>query len=632
MKEWLEKGKKIKRKYLIMFLIIWAAQMAAAFYFCVQKQGFHEDEYYTYYSTARTNGFYVEDGQWMDRETYLDEFVVLPGQRFQYGLVKQVQSWDVHPPVYYWVFHTAASLVPGVFSKWIGLSVNLALWGINIVLLAYLAYVVSGRSEKLSLLVTFAYGLSPAALSGVVFIRMYEMLTMFVLICAILHVRTVSHMLAGRWNKLPVFRCLVPMAVVTYLGFLTQYYYFIFLFYLAAAFCIWLLWRERKIWNCLRYGVSQGVAFVLAYLTYPSCLGQMFRGQRGAQATENFFDLSNTIQRLRFFYELLDEYVFGKMLPVALLLILILAVTDYRQRSLRKLQYVVGEEKRRESGKEEESGREKESGKEESGKKIEDDSENEGKKRGEREKKVRLSERKGALEEKGTVYVILAVAVLGYFLTVSKTALLLGDTSNRYQLPVYGMIVLLLFQAVWVLWKRVVTGNKAGNMVSRRLLTARTEADRGHIWKAAVHIADRGYIWAAMAVTCFLIDVMGLMSDRVVFLYPEDREQVNFARERERENTPIIYLYDPGAEWCIWDVADELFAYSEVYFVSTDSMDEIRDERIGNAEALVVYIAEGADVEAQIGRLMKSNKKISENRGGGKLVFEERYCDVYYLR
>ena len=40
--------------------------------------------------------------------------------------------------------------------------------------------------------------------------------------------------------------------------------------------------------------MSQAVAFVLAYLTYPACLGQMFRGQRGAQATENFFDLSNT--------------------------------------------------------------------------------------------------------------------------------------------------------------------------------------------------------------------------------------------------------------------------------------------------------------------------------------------------
>ena len=548
MRVWFEQEKMIKRNYIVIFLMIWAVQMAAAFYFCVQKQGFHEDEYYTYYSTARTNGFYVEEGQWMERDTYRNEFVVLPGQGFQYGLVKLVQSWDVHPPVYYWVFHTAASLAPGVFSKWIGLAVNLVLWGINIVLLAYLAYRVSGRSERMTLLVTLFYGLSPAAMSGVVFIRMYEMLTTFVLLCAILHVRAVEHMLAGKWVKLPVLRCLVPMAAVTYLGFLTQYYYFIFLFYLAAAFGVWMLWRERKLWNCVRYGVSQAVAFVLAYLTYPACLGQMFRGQRGAQATENFFDLSNTLERLEFFFGLLDEYVFGKMLPALLLVILVLAVTAYRQRSLRKL---------------------------------------------------RQGLEKGKAD---AAAVMLSFSVLGYFLTVSKTALLLGDTSNRYQLPVYGMIVLLLFRAVWVLWKRVLPEKKF-----RRKET----------------------LCIALGAACLLLDLAGLFSGKVVFLYPEDREQLAFAKEREQENTPVLYLYEPGAEWCIWDVANELFVYPEVYFAAADSMEKITEERIEEAKALVVYVADGADAETQIGRVSVGS---AEKYAGAEPVFEEKYCRVYYLR
>ena len=548
MRECFEQEKMIKRNYIVIFLIIWAVQMAAAFCFCVQKQGFHEDEYYTYYSTARTNGFYVEDGQWMERDTYRNEFVVLPGQGFQYGLVKLVQSWDVHPPVYYWVFHTAASLVPGVFSKWIGLAVNLVLWGINIVLLASLAYRVSGRSERMALLVTLFYGLTPAAMSGVVFIRMYEMLTTFVLLCAILHVRAVEHMLAGKWVKLPVLRCLVPMAAVTYLGFLTQYYYFIFLFYLAAAFGVWMLWRERKLWNCVRYGVSQAVAFVLAYLTYPACLGQMFRGQRGAQATENFFDLSNTLERLEFFFGLLDEYVFGKMLPALLLVILVLAVTAHRQRSLRKFKREMGQEKA------------------------------------------------------DAAAVMLSFSVLGYFLTVSKTALLLGDTSNRYQLPVYGMIVLLLFQAVWALWKRVLPEKKF-----RRKET----------------------LCIALGAACLLLDLAGLLSGKVVFLYPEDREQLAFAKEREQENTPVLYLYEPGAEWCIWDVANELFVYPEVYFAAADSVEKITEERIEEAKALVVYVADGADAEAQIGRVSGSS---AETYAGAEPVFEEKYCGVYYLR
>ena len=151
-----------KTKYVVCFTVLWLLQMAAAFWFCTQKQGFHEDEFYTYYSTARTNGFYVEDGKWMERDEYRNEFVVLPGERFQYGLVKQVQSWDVHPPMYYWVFHTVASFVPGVFSKWIGLSVNLFFHGINLILLTYLSYLAAGRDERLPFFVTFVYGFSPA--------------------------------------------------------------------------------------------------------------------------------------------------------------------------------------------------------------------------------------------------------------------------------------------------------------------------------------------------------------------------------------------------------------------------------------------------------------------------------------
>lgn len=570
-----------RRKYLIVFLMIWAAQMASAFYFCVQKQGFHEDEYYTYYSTARTNGFYVEDGQWMDRDTYRNEFVVLPGQRFQYGLVKQVQSWDVHPPMYYWVFHTAASLVPGVFSKWIGLAVNLALWGVNIILLAYLAYRVSGENERLALLVTLFYGLSPAAMSGVVFIRMYEMLTTFVLLCAILHEQAAEHMLSGKWEKLPVLWCLAPMAAVTYLGFLTQYYYFIFLFYLSAAFGVWMLWRERKIRNCLWYGVSQGTAFVLAYLTYPSCLGQMFRGQRGAQATENFFDLSNTLERFRFFYELLDEYVFGKMLPVLLLLLLVLAVTVYRQRSLRKMQ-------------------------------------REPEKQTAREEQWKNSDMS---VEFGPGYVILSFAVSGYFLTVSKTALLLGNTSNRYQLPVYGMIVLLLFQAVW----------KLGSVCLRMPVLRKKTAGQGRpdsiSDNSRKRIKPEAFWFIAVVVICLIIDVAGLMTGKVVFLYQEDREQVGFAMERERENAAAVYLYQPGAEWCIWDVADELFVYSGIYFASADSAERLTDERIENAESLVVYVADGVDAEEQVGRILNSNKRISN----GRLVLQEKYCSVYFF-
>lgn len=580
-----------KTKYIVCFAVLWFLQMAAAFWFCTRKQGFHEDEFYTYYSTARTNGFYVEDGAWMERDAYRNEFVVLPGERFRYGRVMQVQSWDVHPPMYYWVFHTAASLVPGVFSKWIGLSVNLLFHGINLALLTYLSYLAAGKDMRLPLLVTFVYGFGPAAMSGVVFIRMYEMLTTFVLLCAVLHVRAVQRLQGvsggkegGReadaqcGSRLPV-RTLLGMAAVTYVGFLTQYYYFIFLFFLAIAFGLWLLRRDRAIGNCLRYGLFQGLAFVLAYLTYPAFPGQMFRGQRGAQATENFFDLSNTFERISFFWDLMNRYVFGGMLGLMVLFLAAAAVAGVWQRRS------VGAAPNSQDG-----------------------------------------QCAGQQVSGGVPFYMLLFTAAGYFLAVSKTALLLGETSNRYQLPIYGITVLLLFLAM----QRLVRWRFSDDSRPSAGVWITEENGSGKKGRLPVQGAGYGKGMAGLAAAfCVALVALGYVRAGVVFLYPEDREQTVRAEERAAAHTPAVYFYRPGEEWCIWDVTDELLAYPEVYFVAVDSAEPIVDEKIENAGSLVVYLAKGADVSEQLARLPQSAG--ASVQSGLQPVFEEKYCDVYDL-
>lgn len=572
-----ESGKKTK--YIVCFAVLWFLQMAAACWFCARKQGFHEDEFYTYYSTARTNGFYVEDGEWMERDAYRNEFVVLPGERFQYGRVKQVQSWDVHPPMYYWVFHTAASLVPGVFSKWIGLSVNLVFHGINLVLLTYLSYLAAGKDMRLPLLVTFVYGFCPAAMSGVVFIRMYEMLTTFVLLCAVLHVRAVQGLQGGSegkkggWDKdarcssrLSV-RALLAMAAVTYVGFLTQYYYFIFLFFMAIAFGLWLLRWDRAIGNCLRYGLFQGSAFVLAYLTYPAFPGQMFRGQRGAQATENFFDLSNTFERISFFWDLMNRNVFGGLLGLTVLFLAAAAAAGC----------MAGARRRRNA---DAAGNTQGGG------------------------------RAGQQDSCDVPFYMLLFTAAGYFLAVSKTALLLGETSNRYQLPIYGIAVMLL-----------VLG--AVKVLRQALETRNVEEENRQIRSTEKR-------WAGVAAAfCVAVVALSYVRADVVFLYPEDWEQTARAAERAAAHTPVVYFYRPGEEWCIWDVTNELLVYPEVYFVSVDNEEPIVDETIENAGSLVVYLAKGADVGEQLARLPQNVGVPVQD--GLQPAFEEKYCDVYDL-
>lgn len=550
-------GEGNKKKYLTFFILLWIVQMAAAVWFCTQKQGFHEDEFYTFYSTARTNGFFVEDGKWVSRESLRNEFVVLPGEEFQYGLVRTVQSWDVHPPMYYWVFHTVASLFPGVFSKWIGLSVNLFFHGIVLLLLAWLTYLVSEKDEKMVLLVNFVYGFTPAALSGVVFIRMYVMLTAFVLLCVILHVRVVRA--AGDADGRPSLlsgTTLLAMAAVTYFGFLTQYYYFIFLFFLAGAFGLWLLRKDRGIGNCLRYALAQGLAFCLAYLTYPVFPAQMFRGSRGAQAVDNFFNLKNTMSRIWFFLDLMNGYVFGYLFFGILLVMAFLAAAA--------------------------RGRQKDA-------------------------------------SPGAPYFILLTAAAGYFLVVSKTGLLLSETSNRYQLPIYGIVILLTFLGMRALWRRQFSDCspfRPIGMLCVKLVSPAVRHRRG---------TERAAILLAMGLV-----VMAHLRTDVVFLYPEAAERLAFARERAETDAAAVYFYQPGEEWCVWAVADELMVYPEVYFAAAGSVEPIADDRIENAHALTVYAAEDVDVEEQFGRLGGKGGIPEQNEL--QLVFEEKFCDVYRWR
>lgn len=591
-----------KTKYLVCFLILWVIQMAAAFWFCTRKQGFHEDEFYTYYSTARTNGFYVEDGKWMEREAYRNEFVVLPGERFQYGLVKQVQSWDVHPPMYYWVFHTVASLVPGVFSKWIGLSVNLFFHGINLVLLTYLSYLAAGKNTRLPLLVTFVYGFGPAAMSGVVFIRMYVMLTTFVLLCAVLHVRAVLALqgepgrnadggqgrdaAVRRGHRVPV-KTLFAMSAVTYVGFLTQYYYFIFLFFLGAAFCVWLLWRDRKIGNCLRYGFSQVLAFVLAYLTYPAFPGQMFKGQRGAQATENFFNLSNTFERIRFFWDLMSRYVFGGLLGLMLLFLGAAAVAVCLQNGQVTWKRT-GWRRRADTA----------------------------------ETKAQSGQFAAGQAVPGAVFYMLLFTAAGYFLAVSKTALLLGDTSNRYQLPIYGIVVLLFFLGAYMLVRRI--------FLDRLLRGASTEGQQSDGMRAENgNAGQERRMTGLVAAFCVALVALSYVRADVVFLYPEAVGEVARAGEQAAAHIPVVYIYRPGEEWCVWTVADELMAYDRVYFVSAAGGEPVTEPAIAAADAVVAYTPlydDEKDETAQYMRIPSGNGKLSE----GHLQYTHKYCNEWY--
>lgn len=508
-------------------------QLICLFYYGGRKAGFHEDELYTYYSTNKTAGLSVSDRQWMESGDIRNDFVVLSGEQFRYGLVKEVQSWDVHPPVYYYIFHTACSLFTGVFSKWLGIGVNLIAYVVSYVFLAYGSYTAvteqkdsescRNRGKMLAFLTCFAWGFSAAVISGVLFIRMYQWLTLFVLLCMDLHLRALKY----RDFRIKTF--FLPLGITVFLGFLTQYYYIIFHFFLGAGFCFLLL-KNKKIKELIAYVITCAAGLGLAICYYPASLAHIFRGYRGTEAVSEFGNASNTLERLRFFGGLFDDYVMNGTLCGWLLLICLLGVTCF---------YI----------------RKKEKGK-----------------------------GKGISASVGLLFFTGA----GYFFTVSKTALVLGETSNRYQLPIYGIFLFLILYGVWATMAEL----------------ARQLRLKGKIQGQGVMI-----LAAAIALAVAVMNGTALKNGKVFFLYEEEEEIMEFVKDH-REETVVVFYNDASPD-NVWRLSDELMEYQRVYLASQGNAEPLTDETIIGSERLLVYVADYEDREACLRNLLLVNSHLT---------------------
>ena len=513
-----------KKKKMIIgaaFLLLVLLQLLVLCYFGMCKSGFHEDEFYSYYSTNKTAGLFVNDRTWLQRDSFRNDFVVLPGEEFRYEVVKMMQSWDVHPPLYYDILHTVCSLFPGVFSKWLGIGVNLIAFVPCFFLLAYLVYhcvVADDREESrkrgilLSFLTCLAWGFSAAVVSGVMFIRMYQWLTLFVLLCACLHIRAIRRKDYG-------IGFLIPLGITVFLGFLTQYYYIIFHFFMGAGFCFLLL-REKKIKSLFGYAFSCALGFLAAILYYPSALSHIFRGYRGTEAVSEFSNAGNTLERLKFFVSLFDKYVVNGTLAVMLLLICLLWITVFYR------------EKRK--------------------------------------------------PEKGAGLLLFTCA--GYFFTISKTALLLGETSNRYQLPIYGILLfLLLFFLV----------TPAEILIDRY---AGKKAKQG--------------IYLFLFATVIIVNGAALRETKVFFLYEEEKPVMAYVKENS--DVPAVVFYNEASPDNVWRLSDELMEFPEIYLASQGNGEKITDQKLTESDRLLVYVADHENREACLENLLQSSDRLSE--------------------
>lgn len=297
----------------------------------VQKQGFHEDEYYSFWSsTGRVSltprsAYDVRTGYEIQRQ-----FMVRTGERFRFAEVVQNQVEDVHPPLYYLALNVIMSLFPDHFYKWFGLGLNMLCSCVTLVGVLFLLY--SLEKQKFcgwaTLTAGLVYVVAPSTVSNVMFIRMYAMSAMWTVLYACVIVRMMQQKECGK-KRFALYT--VAGALLCFMAFLTHYFCLLVPFFMTLAYCIWTLLHRKGILRMLLYGLTMCVAIGAAVWLFPASLEHIFHGYRGEAALSVLVNGSFR-EMCGMFLPVLNKNVFaGVMWPLLLLSVAALAVLLFQK-------------------------------------------------------------------------------------------------------------------------------------------------------------------------------------------------------------------------------------------------------------------------------------------------------------
>lgn len=505
-------NKNLKFNILMWMVIILG--MVVAIIFCAKKQGYHYDEYYSYYSTNITGGMHVYNREWKDVQDIKSEFMLNKGEGLNFGLVKLNQSFDVHPPLYYYVLRTVCWFCKGVFTKWQGLFINLFFYFICLILLWKITDIFGNGNKYINLFTMLIFVLSPGYLSTVTFIRMYVMLTAECFGVLLLHMVALRN---NRWDFKHVY---LPGAILAFAGFMTHYYFMIFMFFLAAFTCIYLVAKKETRVKAFIYGGSICAGMLAAVLYYPACLSHIFSGYRGKEATQAFADMSNTVDRISFFVQILNDYTFSGLFYILALVILLLYVFYSYRRKTNWAGRLAGNEEHIEENK--------------------------------------SSDAVVSEEDKRykAVAAMLIFVTVCYFLVVCKTGMMPSNPPEalRYECPAYGLIILIVVWGIFKVFERV-TGIiyiplaimavavvfQVRGLCSDKVFFLYEDSPSNVVWAADNGASEIVYIYNPQNEWMVWNDSSELMEyDRIYFVDANDTEDIE---EPSLSSANEIYVY-----------------------------------------------------------------------------------------
>ncbi len=495
----------IMKKYynFICGAVIVVSLLVTAF-FGTKKQGYFIDENYTYTISNGTQlGISVDNGTWNDTAKFLGQVVSEGEENFSFGQMYQNAANDVHPPLYYVIFHFVSSVFTGVYSKWIGLGINLVLLLLTLMTVQKLAYRLSGENIPVTVMTLLFFGISPATISNAMLIRMYLLMLLWVLVYADLHVEDFTR------DTLSVKKFLIPVFVTGFFGFLTQYFFIIVMFFISFAYAFYLLVFCGRIGHTIRYGCTVLASLIATVFVWPYSKFHIFGGYRGEGAMSQLLDVSQMLKRTSQYILFANDQVFGNLMSFYVIWGLIGAGTLI-------IALIAG---RKAGGKD--------------------------------------LVRNFSVPVKGMI--LLGFAAIMDFLVIAQIGLLGNENSCRHMFNAYGLFTLLIPIGTWMVAK--------------------------HIFKEAPKRAA----WALELTGAVLLITLlvGYASGQVLFLNESDGHAFDFAAAHPDEKVVMIHkdngMYDSRIQDCV--------LYPEVYLVNAAEPEQVRDERVADADELLVYVS-----------------------------------------
>lgn len=210
---------------------------------------------------------------WKTKEQAKEYMTVSSDEIFNYWSVYYNQARDVHPPLFYMLVHLVSSICLNNFTKYIIFSINLIFYIASCFVLKKILRLFN--KEELSWITVLLYGLSMGMISIVMFQRMYMMLTFFAMVYLYLNINIFKY--SFEIDK----KTKRKLTITVILGFLTQYYFCIYAALVAIISAICMI-KNKKLDSLKRYVWCHVKAAIIGLILFPASIYHIFFSYRGA--------------------------------------------------------------------------------------------------------------------------------------------------------------------------------------------------------------------------------------------------------------------------------------------------------------------------------------------------------------